>query len=46
MKVKMREQYQFNNKETRFLYVDWINVAQVRIHGWAVLNTIMEFRVP
>jgi hypothetical protein len=32
--------------ETGWEGVDWIHVAQVRDQWWAVVNTVMNLRVP
>jgi hypothetical protein len=32
-------------KEIEWEVMDWINVAQDRVQGWAVVNTVMKIQV-
>jgi hypothetical protein len=33
-------------KEIRFDHVDWIRLAQDRVEDWALVNTVMNLRLP
>jgi hypothetical protein len=45
-KLRWEDNIKMVLKEIGFLHVDWIHWAQDRDRWWAVVNTVMNLRVP
>jgi hypothetical protein len=44
--LKVRDNIKIDLKERMWKDVDWINLAQVRVQWWILVNTAINSRVP